>query len=46
MLYKTNQDCAGSVLRVTMSKLILIIGEYVIICRDFFLPGFFIIIFK
>ncbi|XP_036047360.1 chitinase-like protein 3 [Onychomys torridus] len=26
MLYKTNQDCSGSVLKATMSKLILIIG--------------------
>ncbi|CAH6934233.1 Chil6 [Phodopus roborovskii] len=26
MLYKTNQDCLGSVLKATMSKLILIIG--------------------
>nr|XP_042136216.1 acidic mammalian chitinase-like isoform X4 [Peromyscus maniculatus bairdii] len=31
MLYKTNQDCAGSVLRVTMSKLILIIGLNVLL---------------
>lgn len=44
MLYKTNQDCVGSVLKATVSKLILIIGKCVIRYRDF-LPGLFIITF-
>ncbi|ERE88953.1 acidic mammalian chitinase-like protein [Cricetulus griseus] len=33
MLYKTNQDCVGSVLKATVSKLILIIGSaYQLMC--------------